>query len=828
MRNLVLICGLSMSFTLLSALAEEGKESLPSIETFTENMERYDGLFTLFWDSQAGKIWLEVEELPREFIYVEFLRTGLGSNPVGLDRGQPSRSRLVRIEKVGLSVYLIEENLRYRAISPNRREVEAVDESFPDAVLWGGVAQARTDERLLVDFTSFAVRDSHQIALTLEATGQGSYRLLPDRSFVYLPGTKAFEKNVELEAVLTFGAEQSGALVHQTAADPQAVTLRVHQSFVDLPDSDYAARPFDPRMASMLHSYADYAAPLDESLVQRVIERHRLKKKNPDAAVSEPVEPIVYYVDPGAPEPIRTALKEGAAWWNEAFEAAGFRDAFRVEILPEEADPLDVRYNVIQWVHRSTRGWSYGSSITDPRTGEIIKGHVSLGSLRIRQDQLIIEGLQANKYSNGSCGMGIHPGAGILVQLDPDSNPTEVALARIRQLSAHEVGHTLGFSHNFAASTFGRASVMDYPAPLVKVVDGELDFSDAYDEGIGEWDKVAVRYAYTEFDSEDAEAQGLQQIISESLASGMFFLTDADARPAGAAHPFANLWDNGAEPAVELERVLEVRRIALDRLGERSLDEASPVAELKRTLVPIYLYHRYQIDAAAKLLGGVDYRYAVKGDGQVGQKMIDGQQQERALNILLRAISPAELTVPEPLLKALIPDPPGYSDPTRELFPGRTSIVFDRRAAAEVAADLVLAAILQPERAARMNDFSSRDPGLPSFAFVVDKLLKHTWFAAPPTDRSQLALAQTVQGAVLRHLVGLAEDPKVDFSVRAAAEAGLRELRDGLESQVRDSRAGDSSFTQWGLAEVERFLNRAYRPEERPKSMNPPPGSPIG
>ena len=222
---------------------------------------------------------------------------------------------------------------------------------------------------------------------------------------------------------MTFATDgEAGKLVAQTAASGQAVTLRLRHSLVDLPplDGRFKPRKADPRVGMFTVDFYDFATPFLEPVERQWITRHRLIKKDPSAAVSDPVEPIVYYVDPGAPEPIRQALVEGASWWSSAFEAAGFSNAFRVEVLPADADPMDLRYNMIHWVHRSTRGWSYGTMVVDPRTGEILKGRVTLDSLRGRQDALIGAGLTAGGDGRDGCAAGADPRAGVPGRSRPD------------------------------------------------------------------------------------------------------------------------------------------------------------------------------------------------------------------------------------------------------------------------------------------------------------------------------------------------------------------------------------------------------------------------
>ena len=676
------------------------KKATKSIDT--SSMKKSAGLFNFYWDEAEGKIWLEIPKFDEPFIYVSSLATGLGSNPVGLDRGQLGSTRMVRFHRVGPRVFLQQDNLKFRANTNNASERKAVRDSFASSIIWSAKLETSENNIALVDLTSLIVRDAHGCVRTLSRSDQGSFKFDKDRSYVFMPGTKSFPDNSEFEATITLTSSSPGPLARRTSASGTEITLRQHHSFVRLPDSNYKPRRFDPRSGCFSSSFADYAVPIDKPLVQRYINRHRLAKKDPSAKVSPPVEPIVYYVDPGVPQPVRDALVEGASWWDQAFEAAGYKGAFQVKVLPADADPMDVRYNVIQWVHRATRGWSYGQSVVDPRTGEIIKGHVLLGSLRVRQDYLLMEGLgnslgKPMDYFAQACnGCAIEQSSSeeALSQIAAPEKSIDVALARIRQLSAHEVGHTLGFAHNFAASTYAdRASVMDYPAPRTKITDGKIDLSDAYGVGIGEWDKFTVQYAYSDFGDAD-ESKELKKLVEKSIAGKMLYITDADSRSPGSAHPMSNLWDNGTEPVSALAHEMKVRAIALSKFDSNMLAKGEPLSELEKVFVPIYLHHRYQVDATAKMLGGYDYTYAIKGDGQTPVKAIAIKRQIAAFNELMKTIEPSALLIPKRITDVL-PPASVRSASDREKFSSQTSPIFDPWHAAEVAADLTIANMLQ-------------------------------------------------------------------------------------------------------------------------------------
>ncbi|MEM9897601.1 MAG: zinc-dependent metalloprotease, partial [Bacteroidota bacterium] len=641
------------------------------IADFTANMQKQEGFFDFYYDEDAGKIFLEVDKIDQEFLYVNSLAAGVGSNDIGLDRGQLGDERVVKFEKHGNKLLLIQPNYDYRAVSDNQDEIKSVAEAFASSVLGGFEIKTKNSDAYLIDLTNFLMKDSHGVSGRLRASNQGNFVVDRSRSAIYMDGTFNFPKNTEFESLLTFSGDAKGWWLRSVTPTPDAVTVRTHHSFIELPDDNYSPRVFDPRSGFFNISYQDYATAIEEPLVKKFIVRHRLRKKDPNAVMSEAVEPIIYYVDRGAPEPIRTALIEGASWWNQAFEAAGYKDAFQVKVMPEGAHPLDVRYNVIQWVHRSTRGWSYGGGVTDPRTGEMLKGHVSLGSLRVRQDFLIATGL-LQPYENGD---------------ERPDEMTEMALSRLRQLSAHEVGHTLGLAHNFASSVNQRASVMDYPHPYVKTDNqGNIDLSEAYDDKIGVWDKVTIAYGYSDFPEGENEEK-LNEILKEAFNDDLEYITDQDARPANGLHPSAHLWDNGTNAATELNRMMKIRRVILDKFSENAIRKGMPMSSIEEALVPIYLFHRYQVDATSKLIGGLNYSYALRGEDGTVSEMVPTSDQMDALDALLNTVKLESLKLSEELLNKIPPRAFGYGR-SRETFQSKTGPAFDYLAAVETAASV--------------------------------------------------------------------------------------------------------------------------------------------
>ena len=793
--------------------AETGQA--PTIAEKTAGAQKLPGYFNLYWDAKAGKLWLEIDKWGSEFLYQSGLPAGIGSNDIGLDRGQLGATRIVRFERSGPKVLLIQENLDYRAVSEDPYERRAVKDSFAESALWGFKIEAEEKvdgkDHVLVDATDFFLRDDHGIPAALRRSKQGSFHLDGSRCAIYLPMTKNFPLNTEVEATLTFAGDDPGRWVRDVTPSPESITVREHHSFVQLPPPGYKPRAYDPRSSFFGIGYMDYATPISEPIEKRFIARHRLEKKDPKAAMGEPVQPIVYYLDRGAPEPIRSALLEGARWWNQAFEAAGYKNAFRVELMPEGADLMDLRYNVIQWVHRATRGWSYGAAVIDPRTGEIIKGHVTLGSLRVRQDFLIAEGLLA-PYEKGK------PGA---------ARAQEMALARLRQLAAHEVGHTLGLMHNYSASTVNRSSVMDYPPPTVKLgADGVPDLSDAYAKGIGEWDKVSIAWGYQDFAPGTDEHAALNKILTDAFGRGLRYLTDQDARPAGSSSSVAHLWDSGANPVDELNRLMQVRGAGLKRFGENNIREGAPLATLEDVLVPLYLLHRYQVEAASKLVGGMDYTFALRGDGQTPTQIVAPAEQRRALAAVLATLKPEVLALPEPLLKMIPPRPPDY-ERGREHFKIHTSPAFDALAPAEAAAQQTLQFLFNPERAARLVEFHARNAENPGLQEVLDAIVAATW-KSPHGEGYVEQTANVVDMVVLYDLMGLAANDHATDEVRGIARLEVQELNGWLRAPLASRQPildqAHVSFASWQIEQFEKDPKRI----ELTAPAEPPDGPPIG
>ncbi len=768
------------------------------------SFQKFDGFYNFYYDAKKDKIYLEVEELNKELLYVYSLSSGIGSNDIGLDRGQLGNEQVVYFKRAGNKLMLVQPNLSYRALTDNMLEKKSVEQAFAKSVLGGFKIQKEVDGKYIIDITNFLMQDVHGVVARLKSAKQGSYTLAKSKSALDMDRTKAFPKNVEFDVTLTFEGDPKGDYIRSVTPNPRLVTVAQHHSFIELPDAGYEKRVYDPRCGSYPFTYYDYATPVQEPILKRFVTRHRLQKKDPTADVSEAVEPIIYYLDNGTPEPVRSALLEGGRWWNQAFEAIGYKDAFQLKILPDDADPLDVRYNVIQWVHRSTRGWSYGSSITDPRTGEIMKGHVSLGSLRIRQDFLIAQALMNKPFAERD---------------DNHDAMLALALARIRQLSAHEIGHTLGFAHNFAASTNGRASVMDYPHPQFSISNGEIDFSKAYATGIGEWDKVTVAYSYSEFSKDTDVKEALNKVLADANSKGLRYISDQDARPAGGAHGLAHLWDNGKSASEELNNVLAVRKMAITNFSMDNIRKNEPNSVLEDVFAPLYFFHRYQTEAVAKLISGLDYNYAVKGDGQTTVSILDRKIQENALGQLLRTLNAQEIAIPREKLSLFPPRAIGYNR-TRESLKGRTGISFDALSAPETAADMTLTFLMHPERASRLIQQKSLDHNNLGLSEVLDRVIENT-VNKDHKDSYISEIQAIINFRVLHHLMSLAAHTSVHPQVNALAREALRKVN--ALTLKGDQGANDREI-------VRRISNFNKHPERFKVIPSPkiPDGSPIG
>lgn len=762
-------------------------------------MKAYSGYFNFYYDDSNDKIYLEVNKLNEEFLYAYSLAQGVGNNDLGLDRGQLGNEQVVYFEKQGNKLFLVQPNTRYRANTTNALEKLSVQQAFAKSVLFGFKIEHASNGSYFIDFTDFLMQDVHGVLKRLSQAKQGTYSLDKSKSSLALERTKSFPKNSEFEARLTFAGNGTGAEIRSVAPNADYVTVVEHHSFIELPDSKYQPRLFDPRSGANAITFQDYASPVQEVIEKKWITRHRLEKKDPSAAVSEAVKPIIYYLDNGTPEPIRSALMEGGRWWNQAFEAIGYKDAFQVKLLPEDADPLDVRYHVIQWVHRSTRGWSYGASIADPRTGEILKGHVSLGSLRIRQDFLIAQALMNAPFAVD----GSHNGPMLAM-----------ALARIRQLAAHEIGHTLGFAHNYAASARANTSVMDYPHPQVEFKGKQMDFSHAYDTKIGDWDKVSVDYAYGAHKSQSE----LNQVLDQAYEKGLRFITDSDARNPAGAHIYAHLWDNGTTIVDELKNILTVRQKAIANFSVNNIRPNETYSHLEDVFVPLYFLHRYQTEAVSKIIGGSEYNYAVRGGKELVMSPAPLALQIDALRTLTTTLDAQTLAIPKDKL-ALFPPRAFNYDRTRESFKGKTGITFDPFGGVEAAADFTLDFLLHPDRLSRLAGNKAVDAKQLGVAETLQSLTQATIFKSHADSYLQ-ATQETINFKVLSALLNVLNAPSISPLAAAEVQESVQKIRAFYGKNT-------STMSKYMVQTIDQFKANPsdWKPMQTP---NIPDGAPIG
>ena len=778
-------------------------------------LARQEGLLPTYVDKEKGRILValpapDADGVSGRFLYVTALKTGLGSAPIGLDRARVSQSKILVFRRIGAKVIAEYENPRFVATHGSADEQAAARDAFAVSTVWAGKVEGLTsDGRVLIDLSTFLTRDAEDIAGDLQRSGERGYKLVPDLSVADPAAVKVFPLNLEFEARQTFASDTPSAEVRNIAPEAKSITLTVRHSLIKLPEPGYVPRISDPRTGGFNSIVYDYSTPLDKDIAIRLAPRHRLEKTDPSKALSPVKKPIVYYVDRAAPEPVKTALLQGASWWAKAFEAAGFKDAYRVEIMPEGADPLDVRYNVINWVDRATRGWSYGQSITDPRTGEIVKGSVLLGSLRVRQDMLIFEGL-VGADEDGKGG---------------PNDPVQVSISRLRELSAHEVGHTLGFAHNFGASTQGRTSVMDYPPPRVKLTGGKIDLSDAYGKDIGEWDRFIVDWLYSEVPAGPA-GRKILDAKAKAATEKLRFVQDDDARPVNSGHPDGAIWDDGADPIAELDRMMAVRKVALDQFGERALRPDEALEALRRKFVPIYLLHRYQVEAASKSVGGVDFGYGIKGDVSAVAKLVPADRQRQAIGSLLAAMTPEALDTPERLVAILSSGQSGRPDrqTSIETIPTAAGSIYDSLAAADVGAAVVLDTLTSPDRLNRMVDQHRRDANQPGVGELAGRMLDA---AFKPAAGRYAEIARRVQVRTVLELAAAARQAAT--SPNAAAE--IDQALDDLAGKLKAAPGADPSdrATRLYLARLIGDKEELKRVLADPKMrVEIPPGMPIG
>ncbi len=790
---------LAIAFSTVAA-----QQTAASISSRTAGLEKRDGFLPIYLNDRTGQLLIEFPRDSVRALMLTTLATGLGSNPIGLDRGSGGGEQVARFERSADKVLVVYENTQYRS-SGGADHLRTVLEAFPPSTVAALPIVAEEGGRILVDATEFVMRDWNEVASTLQRSQQGMYAVARDRSHMYKPYTKAFPDNTEIDVALTWAAAGSpGGIVSRVAPDGKSITLRQHITLMRLPDDNFKPRAADPRVGYFGVMFKDYAQPIQGSLEQTWASRHRLERVNPADANSPIKNPIVYYIDRGIPEPMRTATFQGVSWWVDAFDRAGLKGGFKVEWLPEGADPMDVRYNVVQWENRNERGWSVGGALTDPRTGEMLKGMARLDSHRARTD-----------YNIYAAFMGA----------DPSPADTAFVLARVRQVSAHEVGHTLGLGHNYIASTYERASVMDYPAPRVLLTNGRIDLSQAYGVGPGAYDVWAIHWGYGIFPAA-VEADSLKAIMADGLKKGYLYLSDADARPENAADPRTNLWDDAATPGDFLKHQTDVRRYAMARFGLRNVRDGDPLALLQDRFPLLYFFHRFAINSVTKTIGGMEYSNPLKGDGQQATRPINGARQREALSSLLAELQPAELAIPDTVL-ALFP-PRFDAGSNVELLGEHTTPVFDELGAARTLAQMIIDGILQRERAARLVQFASRGANPLTLAETIDKLVAATWNGPAQPSAKLSALQRTTQRALADRLLTLAADKDAAPEVRAMAEFKIVQLKSKAAAMAA-APGSDEVRAHWhsSAGDFTRWIERRELPVPTP-ALRAPPGDPFG
>ncbi len=820
MKRLLAILLLAVTAFAQEAPRPAGPVRDQDISTRTSGLKRTDGFAPYYWDAKRGMLLFEISPaaLQQEFLYFTALGSGVGSLDMFADRSSTHGAMVCQLMRVGQKVLVIQTNEQFRATAGPTELQKSVEASFPTSVLAALPIEAETNGTVLVNANPLILRDvfdmlgqlrnpSRAIAGNIVRTqggGNVAWRMDNDRSVIDLEHTKNFPKNTEVEAMLTFTSDQGQFGLN--TPDPHTMTVREHHSFVALPDPGFEPRERDIRVGYFGPNFEDFSQPFNQPLERGFIARWRLVKKDPNAKVSEPVKPITFYLDPGMPANIKQAAKRGILWWNDAFAVAGFKNAVVVQDLPADADPLDIRYPTIQWTNRAGRGWSVGMEQGDPRTGEIIHSVVQLDSHRWRTVSNYWDAL-----------IGSPPGREQAVDMfaaldnaDPQLSEEQIMLNRIALLACHEVGHVLGLAHNFIASTYGRGSVMDYFAPRVKFhPDGSPDLSDAYMQGVGSYDKMAIEWGYSQGALPSVDASGhevpaerarLDAIAQKWNHQGVIWGPQDDPR--------WNSYDDGPDPVTWLKEVLPVRDKLLARYSPNLIAKGEPWSDLASRFPLIYLFHRYALGAAVNVVGSAKIPPSVKGDGLKPIEIWPAASQREALELLTSALQPPHLNAfPQGLWEYLAPSE--GRDPER--FRSSAGYVFSQEDGARELCAVVVGGLLDPERLQRANVLHEHDAQAPAASDVVDALLK-TALAGDGND----ALHRVVTNDIVERLMILAANENATGEVRNAALAGVMKAQTSVETS-------DPLLRH----EIELFLRDPKNNVPKLKPSGAPPGPPV-
>ncbi len=809
---------------LITALAPAAWAQTATTADRTAGMARQDGFIPLYWDAARGRVLLEVPAFDRDVLYYVSAASGAGSVELPFDRGI-LLTEVIHFQRSGPRVLVVAQNLRYRVVGGSAAQVENVRDSFATSVLASLPVEADEGGRVLVDASPLFLRDAADVEGRLRRANQGTFRLDTGRSGFHAPRIKSFPQNAEIETIVTFAADNPGLLVNNVTPDGRAFTLRIHHSFLRAPEG-YTPRVADPRIGVSTIAFRDYGRPVNEDTEVQWITRWRLEKRDPAAAMSEPRVPIVFYLDPGIPEPTRSAMRDGALWWNKAFEAAGFRNAVQVKDPTPDMDPMDIRYAWILWINRDERGFSSGGTFRDPRTGEILGSKTRMDSHRIRTIGNYWESYTPTTGGDDALFVGDTDLLEALAQPAAAGLPAaqrDLVLLRQSLLTAHELGHVMGFQHNFSSSLDNFASVMEYPTPRVKVTAGKLDLSDAFQRAIGPYDEMTARYAYADFPA-GKERDGLEAVIREMRAKGLHYVPETDPR--------WTWYDDRATPAEYLRETMAARAIMLASYGPNVLKPGEPIGALRdMRLWMTYLHHRWAIESGLRYVGGMYHEYVVKGDTVPPTTIVPAATQREVLGLLMSALDPAALELPERLLAQLPPHPNGNLEDIAGDY------AFDHLRAARILSAMVLADLLEPARTARLVAFADRQSDALTLPEVLQAVLRATWTGARPATPMQRSLRRVTERAALDAMMILGGHADATPDVRAVV---LQEV--GRLGQSLGARKDDDPVTEAHLRQAERDITRylqnpaANAPKvvapgwgERPRSRYPlNPGPPLG